>query len=43
MKAAQRIKFLNKYIIGLKNEIEETSEKYDRLAIKFRDLAKEYE
>jgi hypothetical protein len=28
---------MNKYVNGLKKEIEEVSEKYDRIAIKFRD------
>jgi hypothetical protein len=43
VKASQKIKFMNKYIEGLKSEMEETSEKYDRLAIKFRDINKAYE
>lgn len=41
VKAAQKIKFLHKYIASLKQEVEETAEKYDRLAIKYRDLIKE--
>lgn len=40
VKTSQRIKFLNKYIEGLKGEIEETTEKYDKMAIKYRDLMK---
>jgi FtsZ-binding cell division protein ZapB len=34
---------LNKYIDGFKLELEEISEKYDKLAIKFRDCNKENE
>ncbi|CDW75035.1 UNKNOWN [Stylonychia lemnae] len=41
VKSAQKIKFLNKYIDGFKQELEEVSEKYDKLALKYRDSNKE--
>jgi len=43
VKSSQKIKFLNKYIEGLKTEIEETTEKYDKLTLKFRDTWKDNE
>lgn len=41
MKAAHKIKYLNKYLDGLKMEVEEVTEKYDKLAIKYRDSTKD--
>eukprot|EP00347_Sterkiella_histriomuscorum_P017254 403350100 len=43
VKAAQKIKYLNKYHEGFKLELEELTEKYDKLAIKYRDSNKEAE
>lgn len=43
VKASHKIKFLNKYVEGFKIEIEELSEKYDKLAFKLRDATKDIE
>ena len=40
MKSAEKIKYMNQYIEGLRGETEEAQEKYDRLMLKQREMSK---
>ena len=41
VKAAEKVKFLNRYIDGFKLEMEEMTEKYDRASLQCNDALQE--